>query len=179
MHRRVDRGAFSALPARAVRRIDFRQPQAPAEHGFDIAKLLGLQARIVHETLHTGKAQEIFFDIVLRGRTFDAEIASEAECTHSIDQAEVDYLCVAALFAGHVGRHNAEYLGGGRTMNVFAIGKGTQHVGVFRQMRHDAQLDLRVISRHDDATGRRDERFANTPAFGGTDRNVLQIRFIR
>jgi hypothetical protein len=62
-------------------------------------------------------------------------------------------------------------------VDVHAFGKRAQHVLVFRDVRHDAQLDLRVVGRHV-RTGRRHEGFADAAAFLGADRDVLQVGIV-
>ena len=42
-------------------------------------------------------------------------------------------------------------------------------------MRHDAQLDLRVIRGHQQVARRRDERLADAPALRPADGDVLQV----
>ena len=42
-------------------------------------------------------------------------------------------------------------------------------------MRHDAQLDLRIVGRDQDRTRGRNEGFADAPALKATHRDVLQI----
>ena len=56
------------------------------------------------------------------------------------------------------------------------MGKGVEQARVARQVRHDAQLDLRVVGRDDARTRRRDEGLADAPALFGADRDVLQVR---
>jgi hypothetical protein len=64
LHRRVDRGAFGALAAAAVAGADLRQPQAAAEHGFDIAGLPGHFACFFHVAGDAGIAGEVAVDVV-------------------------------------------------------------------------------------------------------------------
>ena len=60
-------------------------------------------------------------------------------------------------------------------MDVLARGERLEQARVLRDVRHDAQLDLRVIGRHDVAARRRDERLADAAPFRGADRDVLQV----
>ena len=48
-----------------------------------------------------------------------------------------------------------------------------------RQVRHDAQLDLRVVGRQQHVALGRDERLADAASFGRADRDVLQVRILR
>ena len=61
-------------------------------------------------------------------------------------------------------------------MDVLALRERVEQPGILRDVRHDAQLDLRVIGRHDPVARRRDERLADAAALGGADRDVLQVR---
>ena len=61
-------------------------------------------------------------------------------------------------------------------MHVLAVGEGLQQPGILRDVRHDAQLDLRVVGRHHLVARRRNEGFADASPFRGTHRDVLQVR---
>ncbi len=50
---------------------------------------------------------------------------------------------------------------------------------VARQVRHDPQLDLRIVGRYEHVPRGRDERLADAPAFGRAHRNVLQVGIAR
>ncbi len=54
-------------------------------------------------------------------------------------------------------------------------GERLEQAFVAGQVRHDAQLDLRIVGRHDARTGWRDERFADAAAFRRAHRDVLQV----
>ena len=51
--------------------------------------------------------------------------------------------------------------------------------GILRQVRHDAQLDLRIVGGDEHVSRRRDERLANAPSFRRAHRDVLQIGIVR
>jgi hypothetical protein len=91
--------AWRSAPARRgpLPAVDVRQPQAAAEHGFHVALLVRLDARVVHVALHARKALEVALDVVLGRFLLDAQVARQAEGAHAVDQPEVDDLGVAAL----------------------------------------------------------------------------------
>ena len=60
-------------------------------------------------------------------------------------------------------------------MNILPFREGGQQAFIPRQVRHNAQLDLRVVRRDNDVIFRRDKRLANTAPFFVTHRNVLQV----
>ena len=61
-------------------------------------------------------------------------------------------------------------------MNVLVARERREQAFVAGQVRHDPKLDLRVVGGEQLEARRRDERLADAAAFGGADRNVLQVR---
>ena len=61
-------------------------------------------------------------------------------------------------------------------MNVLSFGKGAHQQRIFAKMRHQPQLDLRVIGRDEHISRRRDEGRADLAAQFRLDGNVLQVR---
>ncbi len=138
-----------------------------------------MHPRHVHELLDAGKAHEIFFNIHLRGGALDAEVAGQAERAHAVNQAEVDHLGITTLLAGDFRCRCAENFSSSGTMNIHAFGKCAQHVLIARDVGHDAQFDLRIVGGNNHAIFGRYKRFADTPAFGGANRDILQVRIVR
>ena len=64
-------------------------------------------------------------------------------------------------------------------MDVVALDEGFDHVGVFAEVGHDAQLDLRVVGREEFATVVGDEGLADFLAVLVADGDVLQVRVAR
>ncbi len=60
-------------------------------------------------------------------------------------------------------------------MHILVLGERTQQALVAGQVRHDAQLDLRVVGRQQHVPVGRDERLADLAAFRRPDRDVLQV----
>ena len=60
-------------------------------------------------------------------------------------------------------------------MHVLAVREGVAQPLVAREVRHDAQLDLRVVRRDQARAGRRDEGLADAPALRRADGDVLQV----
>ncbi len=123
-----------------------------------------------------GVTAEVAPDVFLRGVPLDAELAREAESRHAVDQPEVDRLRGAALVVRHLVRRDVEYFCRRRAMNVAFLGEGAPQALIARKMRHDPQLDLRIIRGEQHMTLRRDEGLADAPALRRPDRDVLQVR---
>ena len=175
LHGRVDGGAFGAGAARPVGRVDFGQVEPATKHGADIALCPGLLAGALHVVPDARIALEIARDVVFGRRVVNAQVARQAKGAHAVDQAEVDHLGKAALFAVDLLHRHAEHLGGGGAVYVEPFVEGAQQGFVLADVRHDAQLDLAVVCTRDQAARRGHEGFAHTPAFGRADRDVLQV----
>ena len=61
-------------------------------------------------------------------------------------------------------------------MDVLAALERPEQPLVARQMGEDAQLDLAVVRREQDPALGRDEHLPDALAYGGADRDVLQVR---
>src|SRR6185503_12408284 len=79
----------------------------------------------------------------------------------------------------HLRQRYAKDLGGRGAVDVFALGEGAAQVLVAGEVRHDAQLYLRIVGGHDLRAARGDEAFADAPARRGADRDVLQVGLVR
>ena len=89
-----------------------------------------------------------------RGAALDAKLLREPERAHPVDQPEVDGLDVTALVGRDLRERHAEDIGGSRPVDVRAFLKRAQERGIGRQVRHDAQFDLRIIGGDDHASRR-------------------------
>src|SRR5690606_8211817 len=124
----------------------------------------------------SGVALKVEIDIALRLAALDAELAREAEGRHPVDQAEIDRLRRAALIGRDVAERHAEDLRRGRAMDILARAAPREQAFIDGQVRHDLELDRRVVRGYEPVAGRLDEVFPNLAALGCTDRYVLQIR---
>src|SRR6185436_6177942 len=99
----------------------------------------------------------------LRGDALDAQALSEPEARHAVDQAEIDRLRGTPLVLAYLVERQAEHLGRGRAMHVVAMLERVAQPFVARNVRHDPQLDLRVVRRENLPSGPSDERLADPP----------------
>ena len=103
------------------------------------------------------------------GAAFDFQLAGQAECRHAVDQAEIDGFGVAALLAATARATPNTSAAVARWMSSPSL-NACSRFGVAGKVRHDAQLDLRIIGRNQLVAGRRDECLADAAAFGGAHR---------
>ncbi len=176
LHRGVDRGAFGAAAQGRVLGIDVRHIQPTAEQGFDEALLGGLGAGALHVLEHAGVLGEIAIDVGLRLLAIDADLLGQAECAHAVDQAEVDRLGAASLVDGDLSQVHTEHFRCRGAVHVQIVLEGMQQAFVLGQVGHDAQFDLGIVGSQQTIPRRGDERLTDAAAFGGADRNVLQVR---
>ena len=101
----------------------------------------------------------------------------EAEGGDAVHDAEVRRLGAAALLARHLGQGDAVDLRRRGGMDVIPVAERLHEVPVLAEVRHDAELDLRVVRGHDHALRRpRDEGLADLLSAFGADGDVLQVR---
>ena len=103
----------------------------------------------------------------------------EPEWRKSVDDAEIDGLRGAAVFRVLRHRPHTENLLRRPRVDIFPVAEGRDEHWIFRKVRHDAQLDLRVIRGQQYLSFIGDERGANLPPQLGSNRNVLQIGVAR
>jgi hypothetical protein len=60
-------------------------------------------------------------------------------------------------------RSGPKHLGSRGAVDIPALGKGLEQTGIRRQVRHDAQLDLRVVGRQELVARWRDKGLADAP----------------
>src|SRR5258708_34627500 len=106
---------------------------------------------------------EVACDVGLRGGTLQAQLLCQTERRHPVDQPEVDHLGVAALLGSDLLERASENLSRGGAVNVLPRPERAQQILVPREVRHDSQLDLRIIGAHDGVATRSDEAFAEAP----------------
>ena len=106
----------------------------------------------------------------------DLEVLREPEGGDAVDDPEVDHLRDRAL-AGRERRWIlAEYLRGGRAMDVLAPLERLAQLRLAGDVGEDAQLDLRVVGREQLRALLGDERRPDLAPETGADRDRLQVR---
>ena len=176
LHGCIDCAALRVLTHRRVARFDFRQVQAPAIDGFDEARFTRQRARLVHVTLHAGITLEIQVDIFLRIAAADAELPRQAKGRHAVNKSEVDRLGRAPLVRSDPIERSGKNFRCSRLVDIAILGEGGEQARIPGQVRHDAQLDLRIVRRDQLGPGPCHKGLTDAPPFRSTDRDVLKIR---
>src|SRR5213076_660196 len=104
------------------------------------------------------EAGEIGVDVRLRLLARDLEVLREPERRDAVDDPEVDHLRDVALVLRQRRLVLAEHLRRGRRVDVLAARERLAELRLARDVREDAQLDLRVIGRDEAAAALGDER---------------------
>ena len=188
-HRQFDDVGRSALDGRVhgvpfcqrahsgVLRVDVRQEAPAAEQRLHVPVLTGEADAVVDERPDGREGGEVSVDQVLGFLAAQMQALREAEGRDAVHNAEVRRLGPSTLLPRHFGQRNAVDLRRGGGMDVVSVAEGLHEVSVLAEVRHDAELDLRVVRGDDDALRRaRDERLADLLAAFGADGDVLQVR---
>ena len=176
MHRSVDGGPFRRLAPRATAGVDIGYPQATSEYRRHVTLATRQLARAQHVLGDARIAREILVDELLRGAALDAELRREPEGAHAVDQAEIHCLDIAALIGRDVVNGHAENLRGGRPVNIRTLVECSGQRCVAGEMRHDAQLDLRIVGREERVPWSRDALADARAAHNGYDQAYAVVR---
>ncbi len=100
----------------------------------------------------------------------------ETEGALTVDDAEVDRLGDGPLLPVDLLRRDLEEPRGGLRVDIGAGGEGIgETADSAAEVGEDPQLDLRVVGADEHPSRGRDEGPPDSPSFGGSDRDVLQI----
>ena len=123
--------------------------------------------------------KERFPDMWVPGRsdlcfaTTNAQLLSQAKRRHTVNKAEINCLGIASLISCHFIQRHAKHFGSGSAVHILTMTERIEQPCITRKMRHDAQLNLRIVGRHQAITGRRHKSAANFATGLGANRNVL------
>src|SRR5579883_838269 len=161
---RIQRGALGESSHIELRRRDFRNWAATAKKGAGKAAATDLLEATV----------EIFFYAVISleigGNEFrgffliDLQILRQAKRRQAVDNSEVDHFRRTAMLGGLRHRADAEDLLRGARVNVLSRAESLDEHGIFRKMRKDSKLDLRIIGREQSPAGFGHKGGTNLPA---------------
>src|ERR1051326_1438185 len=176
LNRHVDRLSLGVAADVEVPAVDVREVSPPADEGGHIAILPCLLQRVEDVLVDLRKPFEVPRDEGLCFRLGDSQPGRKPEGPDAVHDAVVDFLRFPAQLFVHVLERDAEYPDGGRGVDVFTAQERLAQSFVSRDVRHDPQLDLRVICRHEAQVRiSGDECLADTPPDFGPDRDVLKI----
>ena len=176
LHRRVHCGALAELAAVVVGRGKLRQRTAAAVHRDRVSLGLALRDARVHELAHRAVAGEVALNELGGLLAGNVQVGGQAEIADAVDNAEVDGLGAGAHLRRDLLNRHAVDLGGRAGVHVLTAGKCIAHRRVARQVREQAQLDLRIVRVHEHASGSRDECAPDFAAHLCAHGDVLQVR---
>ncbi len=176
LYGRVYGVAFGQRACYGVARVDVGEDAPPPEYSLDIAPLFGLLDHLVHIALDIGIRGEVTVDYLLGLLARYVETLAQTECRYAVYDAEVGGLGPPPLVVGNLVDALAVEPCRRCGVDVATLDEGFDKRIVAAQMRHEPQLDLRVIGRQQQMIligG--DEGCAYGLAKSVADRNVLQV----
>ena len=177
LHRVVHRRALTEPAQVRVARMELGNVALAAEHGLCVPALARLLNRGVQVRAHAGIGFEVAVDHVLGLAERYAKALREAERLLPVDNAEVHRLRARAKLGRHFLDGDAEHAARRRGMEIGAAVESRDQVLVTRQVREQAKLDLRVVSREEQRVLiERHEALADVATKLGAHGDVLQIR---
>ncbi len=122
---------------------------------------------------------KVGFDVVFGFRQGQLGGAGEPKGAHAINQPKVDGFGVPALVFIHLFQRDVINRGGGGGMNILPLAERFQHGFILRNMRHDAQFNLRIVNRDQPGARRGDKALTHASAKLRPRGDVLQVRILR
>jgi hypothetical protein len=129
--------------------------------------------RAVSELSHPAVLFEVGSDELRRFFLVDADLLRMPERREPVHDAEIDGLGPAAVLGGDLFTRHAENLRRSERMNVFPGAVGLDQQLVFREVREQSQLDLRIVGFEQNVSRFGNERSANLAAQFGPNGNIL------
>ena len=174
--RRVNSHALGPRPHIRYGRLDAVKVAAAPEQRLGIALARGLPFYFVEVLRQPGKCLEILSIKFLRVFAVSAEACLQRIDSHAVEEAEVYNLGPAALLVVHIMRAHSKHARGHFGMHITALFKYVYQPLIIREHRHQPQLYLTVVKRHQPHPLARDKGVAYAPAQVAFNRDVLQIR---
>ena len=142
----------------------------------DVALSLGFGNTPIHIRFNPRVRGKVTFDQGLGFCTGDIEPFAKPESRDAVDDPEVGRFSSAAHVIRDFYKRQPVYFGGCGSVDVFSMEESLYQALVFTQMRHQPQLDLRIVCAHENTfVIVRYESSPQPPPDFGPDRNVLQI----
>ena len=132
--------------------------------------------RLLDEPLNTLVAIEVRLDVLLRSLLIDVELRGQPKRADAIHDTKVDGLSTRARLLIHRCSIDTKHLASSESVDVFTGSVSIKQQWILREVSHQAQLNLRIVGRHQNIARSRDESRANLASKRSADGNVLQIR---
>ncbi len=131
---------------------------------------------IFHIVFQAAILREVVVDDLFGFRAFDAELVAEVGSPGAVDDAEIYGFGRPALLGAYLVDGHAEYARGRGLVDVLLQLEGFEHSLLMADFGDEPQLDLGVVGgKQQMVFVAGNKRFANLPAFGSADRDVLQV----
>src|ERR1700756_4253649 len=131
---------------------------------------------LLDKTFNAFVALKVSLNVLFRYLLLDIQLRRQSKGAYSIHNAKVHGLGAISRLLVHRLCVNPEHLTRGQRMDVFASPIRVEQQRVLREVSHQAQLNLRIVGRHQHISRSRHERRPYLPPQSSADWNVLKIR---
>ena len=176
LHRRVHGHALGGVAGHRVVGAQVGQVAPAAQQRHHVAALAPVGQRAVDEGAHQRVRGEVRLDVALRLLLVDLGGLRQPERRDAVEDGVVRALGDRALQRGHLARRHLEHLARRPRVDVLAALERLDDGRLAREVREDAQLDLRVVGGHEPPALLRHEGRPDPPAQLGADRDVHEVR---
>ena len=177
---RVDGVALRRLAQQSVLRVDVADIAAATQQCLYIEVFAGELQRVVQILRDFRETAVVIGDELAGVGLRNLQAVGQPEGGDAVQDAEVDRLGGAPHILGHLILRHAEDVRSHRRVDVLAALEGLYHPLVATDVRHDAQLNLRIVGGQDNVVfvgGHESLADVATPL--GAHRDVLQVRVHR
>ena len=158
--------------------MNFRNPAPATKKRFHVSIRLRKFLCFLDIARNAGKIPEVFAYKRARLIPPHACCLRKRGSTHAIKNPEIQGLCRAPMRRSYLFKRNVIDLGCGRGVNISARAKRLDHFLIISHVRRNAKLDLGIVKRHKNISGRRNKRFANFFSVVRHNGDILEIRVL-
>ena len=175
LNRQVDRDALRGESNLAVAAVQLGHQPPPPVHRLHDAGRARLLERPVDEGADAREPGEVGVDELLRRLLRHADVLRERERALAVEQRVVDHLGDAAKIVRVAAAVGAEDLQRRPLVEVGPLAERVDEHRIFRKVREDPELDLRIVRRDQHVPRIGDERAADLAPERRPDGDVLEV----
>ena len=173
LDRGVDGISFRISAYNGIPGIDVRQKALPMENCFYITFFLGHLNTFVHIGFHSRISFKVTVDQFFGFFAVYIHPFGKTKYGYAIDDTEIGSLGFTAHVGTYVFQVDLINFGSSGRMNIVIAKESINHILILAKVCHDAQFDLRIVGREEEAAFIGDESLADFFSILVADRDIL------